>query len=99
MINQRDTTICPVTLEPLEYSELKSELLASEHGKSAFQVGHLNPLKALSDDPNVGHTAHNMAWQSANGNRIQGHLSLTDTRRMLRGITQRYEVQGWFGLA
>ncbi len=98
VISWRETSVCPVTLAPLQYGHLKKELLASEHGKSSFHVGHLNPLKAVSDDPNVGHTAHNIAWISENGNRIQGNLSVADTRRMLFEMAQRYEARHWFGL-
>lgn len=95
VINHQDMSLCPVTLEPLSYPKLKQELAEAEHGKSSFQVGHLNPLKAVSSDPNVGHTARNISWISANGNRIQGHLSLLETRRMLHRIAQRYESRGW----
>lgn len=95
LIRQRDVTRCPVTLAPLGYEELKAELLNPSHGKAAFQVGHLNPLKAVNDDPNVGHTAKNIAWVSAEGNRIQGSLSLGETRRMIREIAERYDAVGW----
>jgi hypothetical protein len=86
---------CPITLEPLVFQEFRDELMNPTHGKSNFQVGHLNPLKL--DDPNsliAGHTAGNIAWISANGNRIQGSMSLEEVRDLLKRITHNYENEG-----
>jgi hypothetical protein len=86
---------CPITLEPLVFQEFREELMNPTHGKSNFQVGHLNPLKL--DDPNsliAGHTAGNIAWISANGNRIQGSMSLEEVRDLLKRITHNYEDEG-----
>jgi hypothetical protein len=86
---------CPITLEPLVFQEFREELMNPTHGKSNFQVGHLNPLKL--DDPNsliAGHTAGNIAWISANGNRIQGSMSLEEVRDLLKRITHNYEDKG-----
>lgn len=85
---------CPITAEPLSFSELLVAVDAPEHGKAAFQVGHLNPLKASNDDPNFGHTARNISWISADGNRIQGHLTLSDTRRLIVQTAERYRALG-----
>lgn len=85
-----DVTRCPITLEPLSYAEFERELRDPNHGKASFQVGHLNPLKAVNDDPRAGHTAQNIAWVSADGNRIQGSLSLADTRELLRKTQANY---------
>lgn len=81
---------CPITMEPLAFSEFEKEVLYPEHGKSAFQIGHLNPLKANSGDPNAGHTALNISWVSAEGNRIQGHRSLGETRDLIKKIAANY---------
>jgi hypothetical protein len=86
---------CPITLEPLVFQEFREELMNPTHGKSNFQVGHLNPLKL--DDPNTliaGHTPGNVSWISANGNRIQGSMSLEEVRNLLKRITHNYENEG-----
>lgn len=89
-------TRCPITLDPLSFAEFRSELLSPVHGKSAFQVGHLNPLKAIAitGDPRVGHTARNIGWISSDGNRIQGSLSLDETRSLLQRIWINYQSLG-----
>jgi hypothetical protein len=89
-----DVTRCPITMEPLSYSEFERELREPDHGRASFQVGHLNPLKAVNDDPQSGHTALNISWVSANGNRIQGSLSLGETRQLIRRITANYDKLG-----
>jgi len=83
---------CPITLEPFSFQEFEEEIHNPVQGKSSFQVGHLNPLKAVNDDPRSGHTAQNISWVSANGNRIQGSLSLDETRAMLKQIAANYEM-------
>jgi hypothetical protein len=83
---------CPITLEPLIFQEFKEELLNPTHGKSNFQVGHLNPLK-LDESSSLfaGHTPQNIAWISANGNRIQGSMSIEEVRSLLKKIAHNYE--------
>jgi len=81
---------CPITLEPLSFEKFEEEILNPVAGKSSFQVGHLNPLKAVNDDAHSGHTAENISWVSANGNRIQGSLSLGETRAMIERIATNY---------
>lgn len=83
---------CPVTQEPLSFPLFREALLNPQHGKSEFQIGHLNPLKL--DEPGtgvVGHTADNISWISEDGNRIQGHLSLTNARQLLKRIAANYD--------
>lgn len=84
---------CPVTLEPLSYPDFEKTIVDPEHGKSDFQVAHLNPLKAGFGDK-FRHTPHNVGWISAQGNRIQGKLTLDEVRKMLRDITERYKQAG-----
>lgn len=86
---------CPITLEPLAFEEFREELMNPTHGKSNFQIGHLNPLKLC--DPNslaFGHTPENISWISADGNRIQGSLSLQEVRFLLERIAHNYENEG-----
>jgi hypothetical protein len=83
---------CPVTQEPLSFPLFREALLNPQHGKSEFQVGHLNPLKL--DEPGndvAGHTADNISWISEDGNRIQGPLSLTNVKQLLRRIAANYD--------
>lgn len=82
---------CPITVEPLSFVEFEAEIHNPVAGKSSFQIGHLNPLKALNDNPRSGHTARNISWVSANGNRIQGALSLDATRAMIKRIAANYD--------
>ncbi|BCG18875.1 hypothetical protein [Vibrio alginolyticus] len=74
-------TKCPITLEPLDFIQFQQD---AEHGEARFQVGHMNPLKAGGR-----HVGPNIAWISADGNRIQGDLDLDATRALIRGIAER----------
>lgn len=77
---------CPITGDNIQYSEFANDALHPTHGRSAFQVGHLNPLKSSDTDGFYGHTADNISWISENGNRIQGSLSLNEVNELLRRI-------------
>jgi hypothetical protein len=81
-------------MEPLSFGDFEREVQDPQHGKAAFQVGHLNPLKAVNDDPYSGHTAQNISWISSNGNRIQGSSSLKETRDLIGRIYKNYEQFG-----
>lgn len=72
---------CPITGEPLKFDDFENEILNQVHGKSCFQVGHLNPLKSTG-----GHCASNIGWISDDGNRIQGSLSMEEVDQLLRRI-------------
>lgn len=84
---------CPITLEPMSFEDFQTEIMAPEHGKARFQVGHLNPLRA-SGQTTSGHTATNIGWITADGNRIQGHLTLNETRALLQRIAANYQDSG-----
>ncbi len=77
---------CPITGDNIQYDEFAKDALHPTHGKSKFQVGHLNPLKALDTDGANGHTADNISWISENGNRIQGSLSMDEVDALLKRI-------------
>jgi hypothetical protein len=83
---------CPVTRDALDFNSLRGSLELPEWGQSAFQVGHLNPLKGPGSGPEFGHTPLNIAWISADGNRIQGKLSYADTIALLERIRRNYAV-------
>lgn len=72
---------CPITGEVLKYKDFENEIVNPTHGKSAFQVGHLNPLKSTG-----GHNAKNIGWISEDGNRIQGSLSMNEVNNLLTRI-------------
>src|SRR2546428_7786536 len=82
---------CPVTLDPLDFEILAQEVTEPTHGKAAYQVGHLNPLKAGVGDEFRHHPA-NISWITEDGNRIQGHLTLKETRDLLLRISRNYEA-------
>lgn len=89
--SSKPVQLCPVTLDPLRWEDFRAEMSAADHGRSLFQVGHLNPLKAdHGNDPNWGHSAKNVSWISQDGNRIQGHHSLVETRALLSRIAANY---------
>lgn len=93
--NYLTTALCPITGDALSYEQFRNELLNPVHGKSNFQVGHLNPLKLGDEQGAIGHTANNISWVSADGNRIQGSLSLDDVRRLIHRISNNYQRAGW----
>jgi hypothetical protein len=79
----------------MSFPLFREALLNPQHGKSDFQVGHLNPLKLDEPGNNVaGHTADNISWISGDGNRIQGSLSLSNVQQLLRKIAANYEELG-----
>jgi hypothetical protein len=82
---------CPVTLDPLDFEVLAQDVTDPTHGKSAYQVGHMNPLKA-GESAEFRHTSANISWITEDGNRIQGHLTLKETRELLLRIARNYEA-------
>jgi hypothetical protein len=91
------TALCPITGDALSYEAFRNGLLNPAHGRSDFQVGHLNPLKlGAAGEKGSGHTAENISWISADGNRIQGSLSLDDVRILIQRIAENYTAQGWW---
>lgn len=85
---------CPITLDPLSFNDFRDEVLNPRHGRARFQAGHLNPLRGIGGTVSEGHTAANIGWITADGNRIQGHLSLDETRALLRRIAENYRDIG-----
>ena len=77
-------TLCPVTFEPLSFNDLAEAVLNTTLGKSEYQIGHLHPLKRGGE-----HDGTNICWQSADGNRIQGDLTIDETYQLLDQIAER----------
>ncbi|MEX1185608.1 MAG: hypothetical protein WEA80_03380 [Gemmatimonadaceae bacterium] len=92
-----ETFRCPITLDALSFLAFHEALENPSHGRSEFQVAHLNPLKldAPASLTGSGHTAGNISWISADGNRIQGSMGITEIRALLRRIASNYEARGW----
>ena len=86
LVQEKNVALCPITGMELDFTSFKKEVEKPVHGKSAFQVGHLVPLKLSQDLNNVKHEASNISWVSADGNRIQGSLSVKDTIAMIKQI-------------
>lgn len=80
---------CPVTLSELEFGPFAAAVLSAQHGRSDYQIGHMEPLKTGGR-----HAGANVSWQSADGNRIQGDLTLQATRTLIRGIAERQQAAG-----
>lgn len=89
-----EITKCPITLEFLSFDKFKTEVLNPVMGKSSFQVGHLHPLKSVEENQYSGHTADNISWISLVGNRIQGELSIEETRELILKIIENYKAAG-----
>jgi hypothetical protein len=83
---------CPITRDALEFDMLRRTLEQPDWGRSQFQVGHLNPLKGPGAGPQFGHTPANIAWISADGNRVQGHLSYDETMALLERIRENFAL-------
>lgn len=75
-----EVTRCPITLDYINFEKFQQEIINPVHGKSSFQVGHLHPLKSLEESDYNGHSEDNTSWISSEGNRIQGELSVHETR-------------------
>lgn len=68
---------CPIIGREIDFRDFKDSILISTHGKSRYQVGHMNPLKSVRDGV-FGHTPSNISWVTEDGNRIQGSLELKE---------------------
>ncbi|WP_027156696.1 hypothetical protein [Methylobacter luteus] len=79
---------CSVTLESLNFNTLLSPVV---HGRSDYQVGHLYPLKRGGK-----HKGTNVCWQSSDGNRIQGDLTINETIELFNNIIKRKQELGDF---
>jgi len=87
LLNEEPVFKCPITLEPLCFEDMRKEVETPFHGISKFPVGHLTPLKSHGK-----HVPSNVSWFSADGNRIQGSLSVEETRKLLANIVGNYSV-------
>ncbi len=86
LMGNEELTLCPITFKPMIYADI---LGGGGHGKSEFQIGHMNPLKAGGE-----HQGDNIEWISNDGNRIQGSLSVPETRELLKDIFTKMTAKG-----
>ncbi len=85
----------PITLAPLDYVAFKNEVENPTQGLGNYQLGHMVPLNSENVDLIAfGHSAPNVSWITADGNRIQGKSSVADIRTLLVMIAKRYEEKG-----
>ena len=87
LFGSQANTLCPITFRPMILEEI---LNGGSHGRSNFQVGHMHPLKSGGR-----HTGESIEWISGDGNRIQGSLSIEETRRMIVDIYESMVNNGW----
>lgn len=78
----KENTKCPITLKSLDYNDFKKEIT---HGISDYQVGHKKPLKIGGK-----HNGENTCWQSADGNRMQGDLTIDETINIILEIAEKH---------
>lgn len=62
---------CPISGKPINYDDFVTRVASPVHGRSGYQVGHMNPLASTG-----GHVASNISWITDLGNRVQGEESL-----------------------
>ncbi len=70
---KKDGFRCPISGKPIFYNEFLEKVTSPTHGRSGFQVGHLNPLASTGK-----HIASNTSWITDLGNRVQGESSLEE---------------------
>lgn len=88
LIEEMSTTICPVLCQELSFEHLCEEVESPTHGKSAYQVGHLVPIASGGQ-----HVCSNVSWITAHGNRIQGHLTVDETKQLIRKAAHNMDKQ------
>lgn len=82
---------CPIIGREINFNDFKDSILNSTHGKSKYQVGHMNPLKSVRDGV-FGHTPSNISWVTEDGNRIQGPLELGEVYNLFFEV---FENKPW----
>lgn len=82
---ERNSTLCPVMLEKLNFNDLIEEGNNTTHGESAMQLGHLQPKSNTSG----AHNKDNVSWISKEGNRIQGNNSIDETHDKIIDLSSR----------
>lgn len=70
---KKDSFKCPISGKSIFYNEFIEKVSSPVHGRSGFQVGHLNPLASTGL-----HIAPNTSWITDLGNRVQGESSLEE---------------------
>jgi len=86
---------CPISGQIMYYDEFMREVLEADHGRSGYQIGHLDPLAVQEGH----HEKENVSWISERGNRIQGEDSLKDTVEIIFNMAEfhmdRLDLEDW----
>ena len=69
----KDSFRCPISGKEILYQEFFERIANPVHGRSGYQVGHLDPIAGTGK-----HEASNTSWITDLGNRVQGESSLDD---------------------
>ena len=72
---------CPISGKSITYENFVTQATDSGHGRSGYQVGHINPLAASG-----AHIATNTSWITDLGNRVQGESSLEEITGEIFGM-------------
>lgn len=80
---------CPITGEPLMYEEFVDATNNPRPGKSAYHVGHLDPLTRGGK-----HYQANVVWMSDAGNRIQGNDTFQEIVALLKRAATYHTNRG-----
>ena len=86
---ERNTTLCPVMLEKLDYNDLLEDGNNTTHGESTMQLGHLEP----KSNSLGAHNKNNISWISKEGNRIQGNNSIDEIHEKIISLSKRITEQ------
>jgi len=70
---KKDSFRCPISGKEILYQEFFEKVANPVHGRSGYQVGHLDPIAGTGK-----HQASNTSWITDLGNRVQGESSLND---------------------
>jgi len=69
----KDSFRCPISGKEILYQEFFERIANPVHGRSGYQVGHLDPIASTGK-----HESSNTSWITDLGNRVQGESSLDD---------------------
>jgi len=81
--------LCPITGEKLVYADFVEAVDNPQAGKSAYHVGHLDPLTRDGK-----HQKENVVWMSDAGNRIQGNDTFHEIVDLIKRAAEYHTQQG-----
>lgn len=78
-----DSYCDPLTREPMSYRDFLQDYVHRRHGKSRFQLGHMDPTRRPK------HVPENVCWQYDNSNFFQGEQTLVQARALMVRAVKR----------